>query len=331
MSEPDGYYYPYEDDVELEKGWQLGQKALFIASSAVAHDDVIKAKHLAEEALRFLQPHTDMTSQYYNDNIALINEFGRVLIFLKDINADTQRFSAEFKHYLHVTSVAVLNAFENIHLLQPGSFFYKEKGSYNPFTVTVRSNKKKGNRRRNKQKEIDWRDGSWIGKWDDQGKAIYFLKGNDQIERHFNEENVEVELGSDYEWHIRLPIQELDEVGPRYHSEQLYADDAVRWNYGLPAYNDKQKTHISQWVLKQQEEAARIARGELSYFDAVAARQQVAAQHQAGPSSWHAGPSSWQAYPRQAWGRYKSRRVKIPRQRRKTNRKNRKNKTIRKK
>ena len=115
MSEPDGYYYPYEDDVELEKGWQLGQKALFIASRAIAHDDVIKAKHLAEEALRFLDAHTDTTSQYYNDNIALITEFARVLIFLKDIKADTQRFSGEFKHYLHVTCQAVLNAFENIH------------------------------------------------------------------------------------------------------------------------------------------------------------------------------------------------------------------------
>ena len=329
--EPEGYYYPV-GDIELQKGWQLGQKALFLATRLVSTRSWQRAKDLANEALQFLSENTVPTDQYYIDNIIIITEFARILQILSDIDVSTSYLNSDAVMSMHYPASTLLNNFQH---LKQDYFFYKKKNDYNPFTV--RSRLKPGNTSRKKKHKEDWRDidGLWINKVDDEGKAIYALKGKDHITRHFNEDNVVVERRSDGKWY---QVEQYD-VGPRWYGEQLYADPLLRWNYGLPPnYNIKKQEAIDQWHMRQQ-----------------AAAQQQAYQQQAGPSwppypgqgpgpSWQPYPGqgpgpSWPPYPGQgpgtnwqAWGqgrrRYKSRRVKIPRQRRKTNRKN---KTIRKK
>lgn len=322
--EPDGYFYP-NGNVELQKGWQLGQKALFAATRPTSLQQVTRAKDLAKEALLFLQPHTNPTDQYFTDNAAIIIEFGRVLQILRDMDAGAVQASEVGRmDMLWQASIAL----ENFKQLDKRYFFYDIKANYNPFTVHTPSSKQG---RKPKKKKQDWRDELWIDEVDEKKKDIYGLRGNDGIYRFFNEDNVLVQQSDDGNWYS----EEQYDVGPRWKGEQLYADDRVRMNYGLPDYNDRQQEAIYQWVQRRREKASRQSRGEPSYFHQVAVQQQAQQSHQvaAQQHGHHAGPS-WYAGPRRAWGRYKSRRVKIPRQRRKTiqkNRKNRKNKTNRKK
>ena len=338
--EPDDYWYPYgvERELELQKGWQLGQKALFAATRPTSLPQRLRARDLATEALRFLIPATVTTDEYFMANEAIISEFGRGLQFLKDIDASAYQLNSDYKMTLFSDS---FNALNNLQYLDQRYFFNDIKDNYNPFTFHTPSSNP-GSRRRRKQVKPDWR--LWIGKEDEHGKAIYALKGNDGIKRHFNQDNVVVQRSANGNWYSADQSNPEDEVGPRWNGEQLYADPNLHWSYKLPTYNDKQRAAIDQWVMRRNEEAARRAQtqGAVSYslLDLLNHQQQqaaAAAQQQAGPSGWQAGPSGWQAgpswppYTGQGRRRYKSRRVKIPRQRRKTNRKNRKNKTIRKK
>ena len=93
--EPDGYWYPY-GSVDLQKGWQLGQKALFAATRPTSTRQILRAKDLATEALLFLIPATVRTDDYYMANEAIISEFGRGLQFLKDLDATGQRLNHDY-------------------------------------------------------------------------------------------------------------------------------------------------------------------------------------------------------------------------------------------
>ena len=331
-SEPEGYYYPFGDmlspdtRVYLHKAFKLAQRALFIAAWASSLEEVRKAKNLANDALYMLGD-PDKRDPDYILNAAIITQFDNALRVLLKIDTEVHRLGYDIMHFMHVTCQTVL---AELPKLDTRSFFYTENIYYDPFedTSSGASSSKRRNKGQKQGAKQDWRgtNNLWIDERDANGKYIYYLIGSDRERRNFNQDNELVERRSDGNWHVN--VKENDGTYGR-QGEMLYTEN-LRLLYGMPEYTKIQKDIINQWRLRRQEEAQRDAQtqGAVSYslLDLLNHQQQQGMQGSSGAPSWYTGSSSH----RTGRGAYKSRRVKIPRQRRKTNRKNRKNKTIRK-
>ena len=329
------FYYPNVDDVQVHKAWALAQQAVLMASTVVGSlEQVNKAKALAKQAFSagWDDPKIWNDPSFYNStNHHILDDFDHAFRGLADIDL-INGGPVNFKLMREVNSAALLA----LQGLNPPEYLHFSLQKYDPIAISAADassstrKHKKGPARGSQHQHRDWRDGLWIDERDETNLRVYALEGSDRRERHFNEDNVRVVWDGSV-WTI------ADDEGVRNgirgergwgHGEWLYPD-VLRQKYGMPVYSENQQKVLNQYLAKEAQKDAMRRQGIPNFLEEFAAQQQG---HQAGPS-WQPYPGqgpgpSWPPYTGQGRRRYKSRRVKIPRQRRKTNRKN---KTIRKK
>ena len=354
-------YYPRVEDALVHKAWALAQIAVLSGSRATTHEQLIQAINYAQQAYREGWENARMA--FYYNNAEILIEFDSALKSLANTTIDAMRLETDFANMNSVCSQALIV----LQRLNPAEYVAYSLQQYDPLgassssaSSSTQANPPQGSRRTSQgtrrrgqwgrqrgHVEEDWEE----EEKDEEGRPIYFLTGSDGVTRAFNQDGVHVvKYGEDdceefdldpniwydhqgKEQGFRNGIRNVEGAG---NGEWIYPEH-LRVLYGLPEYNNQQKAARAQFERREAERAASHAQGQIHWID------QYAAQHQHDPT-WQVNPfgavaqqgQQWQGNPYAMGRRYKSRRVKIPRQRRKTiqknnkNRKNRKNKTIRK-